>query len=73
MLAQLGLPANLSLSVLAVELLPGGVGSDLPNPFIPRIQQDAAASTQNPDPLSLDGRPRRILRASPLVQVAAVC
>jgi len=86
-LQQLGLPVDLPLSVLAVELLPGGVGSDLPAPrtFAARpagaatpaaegtTASAAAAREQNPDPLGLNNTPRRILRASTLVQVAAIC
>jgi hypothetical protein len=80
-LRALGLPADLPLSVLAVELLPGGVGTDLPRRAAnntaaapPPSSAPAAAATQR-DPLGadLDFRPQRILRVSPLVAVAAVC
>src|SRR5207302_10847334 len=80
-LHALGLPADLPLSVLAVELLPGGVGTDLPRRAAnnapaasPPSPAPAAAATQR-DPLGadLDFRPQRILRVSPLVTVAAVC
>jgi hypothetical protein len=81
-LTQLGLPVDLPLSVLAVELLPPGVGSDLPKPK-PKLSVQAestgnvataeAPADQSPDPLGLSYRPRRILRASPLVPVAAIC
>jgi len=73
-LELLGLPFNLPLSVLAVELLPAGVGSDLP----PGADEAAAgiaplAAVQNTDPLQLSSRPRRILRTSPLVPVTPRC
>ncbi len=86
-LALLGLPGDLPLSVLAVEFLPPGVGNDLPPDTSPKVAVQAgggaapataapaaaAVVEQNPDPLQLNGRPRRILRVSPLVQVAAIC
>src|SRR5262249_33621674 len=79
-LAQFGLSLDLPLSMLAVEFLPPGVGGDLPNPLGPSVRTNAntAATTgrfgeQNPDPLSLNNRPRRILRVSPLAAVAPIC
>jgi hypothetical protein len=72
-LTALGLPVTLPLSVLAVEFLPGGVGNDLPNPLGVAARAADAAIERDGDPLDLAGRPRRILRASPLVPVAAVC
>jgi hypothetical protein len=72
-LAQYGLPTNLPLSILAAEFLPGGVGNDLPDAFRDQPSGAARAAAQDSDPLNLDGRPRRILRVSPLVQVAPVC
>jgi hypothetical protein len=83
-LNALGLPDDLSLSVLAAELLPGGVGNDLPKPRTnpalvssppPSVTSATAAATEQPDPLGagLDFRPQRILRVSPLVAVAPVC
>ena len=83
-LSALGLPDDLPLSVLAAELLPGGVGNDLPkprtNPAVessppPSVTSATAAATTQPDPLGagLDFRPQRILRVSPLVAVAPVC
>jgi hypothetical protein len=73
-LTLLGLPVNLPLSVLAVELLPQGVGSDLP-PGVAEPSAGAApsAAAQTADPLRLSSRPRRILRTSPLVPVAPEC
>jgi hypothetical protein len=79
-LAQFGLSLNLPLSMLAVEFLPPGVGGDLPSPLGPNMRANPGiASTtgrvleQNPDPLSLNDRPRRILRVSPLAAVAPIC
>jgi len=83
-LGQLGLPVDLPLSVLAVEFLPGGAGSDLPTPaHLTSATMNSqsthtpatlvATTDQNPDPLNLNGRPRRILRVSSLVHVAAIC
>ncbi|HXJ80641.1 MAG TPA: hypothetical protein VMS64_18425, partial [Candidatus Methylomirabilis sp.] len=74
LLRLLGLPLNSPLSVLAVELLPGGVGNDvsqtpgtvpLPAPHPPADPLGAE--------LGIDGRPQRILRVSTLVPVAARC
>jgi hypothetical protein len=69
-LRALGLPADLPLSMLAVELLPGGVGNKLPKSASPHPPASAAR-----DPLGVDlnSQPQRILRASPLVAVAPVC
>jgi hypothetical protein len=72
-LLAMGLSVDLPLSVLAVELLPGGVGSNLPKAFAAGASGIAAATDQSSDPLSLNNRPRRILRVSPLVPVAAIC
>jgi hypothetical protein len=68
-LFALGLPDDLPLSVVAVELLPGGVGNKLPK------QSAVRAATTDRDPLGSDlaQRPQRILRVSPLVAVAHVC
>jgi hypothetical protein len=73
-LFRLGLPRDTALSMLAVELLPGGTGSDVPRPpAAPAI----GAAPPAPDPLGADlapgGRPRRILRVSALVPVAKIC
>jgi len=74
-----GLSPSSPLSVLAVEFLPGGVGDDLPTPIaylqVDSISGNTATVTvdQNPDPLSLNNRPQRILRVSPLVEVAQIC
>jgi len=80
-LVQLGLSIDLPLSMLSVEFLPGGVGNDLPGDrFGPnaRASSSAAPTTalvveQNPDPLNLNSRPRRILRVSSLAAVAPIC
>ena len=75
LLFRLGLPRQSVLSVLAVELLPGGTGPDVPDQ--PRSAQPPAAAVQTPDPLGAGlapgGRPQRILRVSPLVPVAKIC
>ena len=75
LLFHLGLPRNSALSVLAVELLPDGVGDDLPQD--PGLAERAAATTSPSDPLRAGltpgGRPQRILRVSPLVPVAKIC
>jgi hypothetical protein len=71
LLARLALPSTAGLSVLAVELLPGGTGDDVSH------HEPAEPPENNGDPLGaalrLDGRPRRILRVSPLVPVAPAC
>ncbi|HET7487727.1 MAG TPA: hypothetical protein VFJ85_07340 [Acidimicrobiales bacterium] len=72
LLFQLGLPANSPLSMIAVELLPGGTGAgNLPK------QRDVGLAAVARDPLGHDllpdGRPQRILRVSPLVAVAPAC
>jgi hypothetical protein len=76
-LATLGLSVDLPLSMLAVEFLPAGVGSDLPKSNASAVgaipARTANAADTNSDPLSLDGRPRRILRVSPLAPVAPIC
>jgi hypothetical protein len=79
-LVLLGLSIDLPLSLLSVEFLPGGVGNDLPDALRLKVRasSSAAAATtggvdQNPDPLNLDNRPRRILRVSPLAAVAPFC
>jgi hypothetical protein len=75
LLFRLGLPRNSALSVLAVELLPGGVGGDLPDEH-GRLDH-AATATAPADPLRAGlapgGRPQRILRVSPLVPIAKIC
>ena len=72
-LRLLGLPTDSALSVLAVELLPGGTGNKVAKP--PPL--DAAPAAELPDPLGAElrpgGRPQRILRVSPLVAVAPSC
>ena len=74
LLRLLGLPPNSPLSVLAVELLPGGVGKDVAHtpglvpPPAPHPPADPLGSELGPD-----GRPQRILRVSPLVPVATIC
>ena len=73
-LQMLSLPVNLPLSVLAIELLPQGVGGDLPqNATAQTTSSIPAAAAQTTDPLRLSSRPRRILRTSPLVPVAPEC
>jgi hypothetical protein len=74
LLFLLGLPVNSPLSVLSVELLPGGVGNDVPKD--PAAAPHAPASVTDPlgvELLPAGGRPQRILRVSPLVPVAAIC
>jgi hypothetical protein len=65
-LKLLGLPVTTSLSVLAVELLPGPL--NIPD----RARQEAAASAQE-DPLGAQLGHRRILRTSPLIAVPSIC
>jgi hypothetical protein len=73
LLLLLGLPLNAPLSVLAVELLPGGVGNDTPNdPAGPHPVPHPPADPLGAE-LGPDGRPQRILRVSTLVPVAAIC
>ena len=75
LLFRLGLPRQTALSVLAVELLPGGTGRNVLDQ--PGSAQPPAAGVQTPDPLGAGlapgGRPQRILRVSPLVPVAKIC
>lgn len=78
-LLRLGLPRNSPLSVLAVELLPGGVGDDVPQSF-GGFGGETLTVVSPPDPsdplgkgLLPNGRTQRILRVSPLVPVAAAC
>ena len=69
-LAAVHLPASSSLSVIAVELLPGGTGTDVgvQAPALILVTTTATVATVNPGfPFS------RILRASPLVPVAPFC
>src|SRR5262249_45761931 len=74
LLRLLGLPPNSALSVLAVELLPGGVGNDVPHtpglvpPPVPHPPSDPLGAE-----LGLDGLPQRILRVSTLVPIATIC
>jgi hypothetical protein len=73
-LQTLGLPLGLPLSVLAIELLPQGTGSDFSaNAAAQTTGTSPAAAAQTTDPLRLSSRPRRILRTSPLVPVAPEC
>jgi hypothetical protein len=82
-LASMGLPPGLPLSALAVELLPGGVGNDLPDrrrlasgePAAGQAAATSQATATQGDPLGSDllARPQRILRVSPLVAVAPAC
>jgi hypothetical protein len=78
-LAQLGLSLDLPLSMLAVEFLPAGVGNDLPQSNATKADAAANLATtvgtvgKDRDPLSLNNRPRRILRVSPLAPVAPIC
>jgi len=70
-LALLDLPRTTSLSVLAVEVLPG------PLNFPANLKnnaggQEAVASTQE-DPVGANLGLRRILRTSPLTAVPAIC
>ncbi|HLI10048.1 MAG TPA: hypothetical protein VKY65_00485 [Alphaproteobacteria bacterium] len=70
-LALLGLPATTSLSVLAVEILPGPLSFPA---GLARSAQDGAASGAAPeDPLGANLGLRRILRTSPLTAVPAIC
>jgi len=68
-----GLPPNSPLSILAVELLPGGVDNDLPSHS--KLRPAAAVGPADPlgSELARNGRPQRILRVSPLVPVAPIC
>ncbi|HKD15662.1 MAG TPA: hypothetical protein VKE71_14100 [Candidatus Angelobacter sp.] len=72
-LRLLGLPPNSPLSVVAVELLPGGVDNDLPGNS--KFRPAAAPGPGDPlgSELARNGRPQRILRVSPLVPVAPIC
>jgi hypothetical protein len=69
-LGLLGLAATTSLSVLAVEVLPGPLTfpTDLPN-----INRQPAAVGAQEDPLGANLGLRRILRTSPLAAVPAIC
>jgi hypothetical protein len=69
-LGLLGLTATTSLSVLAVEVLPGPLTfpTDLPN-----INRQPAAVGAQEDPLGANLGLRRILRTSPLAAVPAIC
>jgi len=66
LLAQLGLPDNAPLSVLAVEVLPG-----------PHLESGTSGiqfeNVALPDPLGRDLGQRRILRTSPLTAAPASC
>ncbi len=66
----LNLPRTTSLSVLAVEVLPGPLNfpANVKNP----AGQEAAAGTQE-DPVGANLGLRRILRTSPLTAVPAIC
>jgi hypothetical protein len=65
-LASIHLPASSSLSIIAVELLPGGTRNDIGNPL--GVATSAVASSGNARfPFG------RILRTSPLEPVAPVC
>jgi hypothetical protein len=66
----LNLPRTTSLSVLAVEVLPGPLNfpANLKNP----AGEEAAAGTQE-DPVGANLGLRRILRTSPLTAVPAIC
>jgi hypothetical protein len=68
-LASLHLPADAALSVIAVELLPGGTGSEIFN-TPPAAADTAAAVAPRGTPTFPFGR---ILRASPLEPVAPFC
>jgi hypothetical protein len=73
-LRMLGLPVDSALSVLAVELLPGGTGRrNLPkkSEFV-GFGEDGGQDPLGRDLLP-DGRPQRILRVSPLVAVEPEC
>jgi hypothetical protein len=69
-LARLGLPKASSLSVLAVEVLPGplNIPDRLQGNGVPGAEQN-----QNEDPLQTGLGTRRILRTSPLTAVPAIC
>lgn len=69
-LALLGLPPTTSLSVLAVEVLPGPLS--FPRDFQDRPSQQAPCETQE-DPVGANLGLRRILRTSPLTAVPAIC
>jgi hypothetical protein len=72
-LKRLGLHTQTPLSMLAVELLPGGVDGHLPKD----LRQPEAAVNGQRDPLGdalrHGGRPQRILRVSPLLPIATAC
>jgi len=72
-LRLLGLPTNSPLSVLAVELLPGGTDNDLPKDS--KLRPAAAPGPGDPlgSDLAPNGRPQRILRVSPLVPIVPIC
>ena len=72
LLKLLGLPTTSSLSVLAVEVLPG------PLQFPPDTQPGVAqpppdATTTGEDPLGAQLGLRRVLRTSPLTNVPSIC
>ena len=69
-LALLGLPRTLSLSVLAVELVPGPLTvRETPG----REPRTPTEQERNEDPLSTNLGLRRIMRTSPLAAVPAIC
>ncbi|MCU1321476.1 MAG: hypothetical protein JWM43_1125 [Acidobacteriaceae bacterium] len=73
-LATLGLSLNSSLSVLAVELLPGPLNNQFNNSFTGAATHiQPRATTSSEDPLGTGLGTRRILRTSPLTKVPAIC
>jgi len=70
-MTELGLSSSLPMSVLAVEILPGSVTSNVDNP--PVFDAVAPSETQNEKPLGANLGSRRILRTSPLTPVPPVC
>ncbi len=73
LLSLLGLPPSSPLSLVAVELLPGGTGDDVPTKVAAPPPETPAVADPLGTELTPGGRPQRILRVSSLVPVAALC
>jgi hypothetical protein len=74
LLKSIHLPDSTPLSVLAVELLPGGTGSDVGDPAAPAGLAAGKATTVTPASYQAAVFPfGRILRASPLTPVGPLC
>jgi hypothetical protein len=76
LLRKLDLPKATSLSVLAVEVLPGEpriVQRDFRNLQADTVSQPLSASVRGEDPLGTQLGQRRILRVSPLTAVPVIC